>query len=161
MTVKSQHIETQIQPYVVKILMAISLLESIIPAFVSLFIGPWSDKYGRRPILLTTFSVPSVLSGGTCALITGIYCYISDVAKAKSRALRMVLNEASLCAGMMIGNVLTGYIYEATNAITVFSISSTLLFLALLYVYAFVMESLKPEQIMTAGNVDINNSIKL
>uniref|UniRef100_A0A1B0B241 Major facilitator superfamily (MFS) profile domain-containing protein n=1 Tax=Glossina palpalis gambiensis TaxID=67801 RepID=A0A1B0B241_9MUSC len=156
-----QHIETQIQPYVVRILMAISLLESIIPAIVSLFIGPWSDKYGRRPILLTTFSVPSVMSGGTCALITGIYCYISDVAKAKSRALRMVLNEASLCAGMMIGNVLTGYIYEATNAFTVFSISSTLLFLALLYVYAFVVESLKPEQIMTAGNSKIREFFRL
>uniref|UniRef100_A0A1A9WMU3 Major facilitator superfamily (MFS) profile domain-containing protein n=1 Tax=Glossina brevipalpis TaxID=37001 RepID=A0A1A9WMU3_9MUSC len=177
-----QHIETEIQPYVAKILMAISLLESIIPAIVSLFIGPWSDKYGRRPILLTTFSgyligriiatilifistkiiispwlfllcsIPSVLSGGTCALITGIYCYISDVAKAKSRALRMVLNEASLCAGMMIGNVLTGYIYEATNAITVFSISSILLLLALLYVYVYVVESLKPEQIVIAVN---------
>ncbi|KAL9916081.1 proton-coupled folate transporter-like [Glossina fuscipes] len=186
-----QHIETQIQPYVVRILMAISLLESIIPAIVSLFIGPWSDKYGRRPILLTTFSgylisriiatvliyisskvvinpwlfllcsVPSVMSGGTCALITGIYCYISDVAKAKSRALRMVLNEASLCAGMMIGNVLTGYIYEATNAFTVFSISSTLLFLALLYVYAFVVESLKPEQIMAAGNSKIREFFRL
>uniref|UniRef100_A0A1A9VPF0 Major facilitator superfamily (MFS) profile domain-containing protein n=1 Tax=Glossina austeni TaxID=7395 RepID=A0A1A9VPF0_GLOAU len=186
-----QHIETQIQPYVARILMAISLLESIIPAFVSLFIGPWSDKYGRRPILLTTFSgylvsriiatvliyisskviinpwlfllcsVPSVLSGGTCALITGIYCYISNVAKAKSRALRMVLNEASLCAGMMIGNVLTGYIYEATNAITVFSISSTLLFLALLYVYAFVVESLKPEEITAAGNSKIREFFRL
>lgn len=33
-------------------------------------------------------SVPSVLSGGTCALITGIYCYISDVAKERKRALR-------------------------------------------------------------------------
>lgn len=119
--------------------MARSLLESIIPAIVSLFIGPWSDKFGRRPIVLTTFtgkthiisitiflinttffiykgylvgsvilttltyistkisispwlfllaSVPSVLSGGTCALITGIYCYISDVANEKTRALR-------------------------------------------------------------------------
>lgn len=36
--------------------MARSLLESIIPAIVSLFIGPWSDKFGRRPIVLTTFT---------------------------------------------------------------------------------------------------------
>uniref|UniRef100_A0A1B0GCY2 Uncharacterized protein n=1 Tax=Glossina morsitans morsitans TaxID=37546 RepID=A0A1B0GCY2_GLOMM len=98
----------------------------------------------------------TISNGGTCALIAGIYCYISDVAKAK-----MVLNEPRLCAGMMIGNVLTGSIYEATNAITVFRISSALLFLAPLYVYAIVVKSLKPEQIMTAGNININNPIKI
>lgn len=51
-----QRIEIEVQPYVAKILMARSLLESIIPAIVSLFIGPWSDKFGRRPIVLTTFT---------------------------------------------------------------------------------------------------------
>uniref|UniRef100_A0A1B0FCS9 Uncharacterized protein n=1 Tax=Glossina morsitans morsitans TaxID=37546 RepID=A0A1B0FCS9_GLOMM len=30
----------------------------------------------------------------------------------------MVMNKAILCAGMMVGNVLTDYIYKATNAIT-------------------------------------------
>lgn len=40
------------------------------------------------PWLFLLSSVPSVLSGGTCALITGIYCYISDMAKEKARALR-------------------------------------------------------------------------
>ncbi|KNC31125.1 hypothetical protein FF38_13964, partial [Lucilia cuprina] len=178
-----RRIEIEVQPYVAKILMARSLLESIIPAIVSLFIGPWSDKFGRRPIVLTTFtgyltgsvilttltfistktavspwvfllcSVPSVLSGGTCALITGIYCYISDVAKEKNRALRMVLNEASLCAGMMVGNVASGYLYAATDAVTVFIISSSLMLLALLYVIVFVVESLKPEQIHAGSKV--------
>lgn len=57
----------------------------------------------------------------------------------------MVLNEASLCAGMMIGNVASGYLYAATNAVTVFAISSSLMFVALLYVMIFVVESLKPE----------------
>lgn len=56
MFVSFKRIETQVQPYVARILMARSLLESIIPAIVSLFIGPWSDKFGRRPIVLTTFT---------------------------------------------------------------------------------------------------------
>ena len=61
----------------------------------------------------------------------------------------MVLNEASLCTGMMVGNVASGYLYAATNAVTVFSISSCLMLMALMYVVVFVVESLKPEQIHT------------
>uniref|UniRef100_A0A034VGW4 Proton-coupled folate transporter n=1 Tax=Bactrocera dorsalis TaxID=27457 RepID=A0A034VGW4_BACDO len=182
-TKEAEEIETRVQPYVARILMARSLLESIIPAFVSLFVGPWSDKFGRRPIILATYtgyltgciiltilafiatkvvispwlfllsSVPSVISGGTCALITGIYCYISDVAKEKARAVRMVLNEASLLAGMMFGNVLSGYVYAATNVVTVFAISALLMLLALLYVFIFVVESLRPDQIHTGSKI--------
>ncbi|KAH8355685.1 proton-coupled folate transporter [Drosophila serrata] len=176
-------IEIVVQTYSANIMMTTSLLESIIPAFASLFLGPWSDKFGRRPILLTTFtgyltgaiilivitritmstnispwwfllsSVPSVLSGGTCALITGIYCYISDVAKERKRALRMVLNEASLCTGMMVGNVASGYIYAATNALTLFAIAGFLMTLALMFVFCFVPESLNPADIHTGSRL--------
>lgn len=135
-----QKIEGQVQEYASTITMISSMLESTVPAIVSLFLGPWSDKFGRRPILLSTFtgenaiwishdlvnsikyqsyfvgylfsaiilvvltqittavnispwwfllsSVPSVFSGGTCALITILYCYVSDVATENKRAMR-------------------------------------------------------------------------
>lgn len=50
-----QDLEAKLETYASKIFMARAVLESIIPAFISVLIGPWSDKFGRRPILLSTF----------------------------------------------------------------------------------------------------------
>lgn len=140
----AQDLEAKLETYASKIFMARAVLESIIPAFISVLIGPWSDKFGRRPILLSTFCgkpivgvalalsefncnfsfcayvgyflayailsivaivstvilvnpwfylvafVPLSLLGGTCALITGVFCYISDISFERDRAFRFV-----------------------------------------------------------------------
>lgn len=95
-----------------------SMIESIIPAAVSLFIGPWSDKFGRRPVMLTStfgyflcylltsimsyFStiflinpwfylitiVPVTLTGGSCTLIISMFAYLTDVTNQKNRAVK-------------------------------------------------------------------------
>lgn len=33
-------------------------------------------------------SIPASLSGGTCTLITGVFCYITDVTNEKNRAIK-------------------------------------------------------------------------
>lgn len=71
--------------------------------------------------------------------------------------IRMVLNEASLCTGMMVGNVASGYIYAATNAVTLFLIAGSLMTLALAFVYLFVPESLNPANIHTGVSVLFQN----
>ncbi len=48
-------IEKLVQPYAAKFFMAKTIVESLLPALVSLFIGPWSDKFGRKPVIVTTF----------------------------------------------------------------------------------------------------------
>lgn len=122
--------------------MTSSVITSVLPAFLSLFIGPWSDKFGRRPVLVATFSgkpfiliiikkkinatkpvrqiaafighsittilaaislatplnpwvyilsnVPLALTGGTCALITMVFCLVSDVSDEGGKARRYV-----------------------------------------------------------------------
>lgn len=35
------------------VIMSKSLMTSILPSFLILFLGPWSDKYGRKPLLIT------------------------------------------------------------------------------------------------------------
>lgn len=182
-TPEAKKIEETVQEYVTNIILAQSILESVIPAFVSFFLGPWSDKFGRRPVIILTYtgyllayiimgaltllsqhaeispwvyllsSLPSVFFGGICALITVIYCYISDVAVSKARDLRMVLNEASILIGMTVGSVASSFIYEATNVLTVFAISCSVMVLALIYVLFFVPESLREDQISSGSRI--------
>lgn len=52
---KTKYIEDEIQPHVATIMMTISLLTSIIPAIMSLFLGPWTDKFGRKKVICATF----------------------------------------------------------------------------------------------------------
>lgn len=64
-------IEELIQPVVAKILMTISMMNGIVPGVLSLFLGAWSDKFGRKKIIcagycghaiaLALFSVLSLL----------------------------------------------------------------------------------------------------
>lgn len=68
----TEEIEKKIQPKVAEIIMATNLMHSIIPAIMSLFLGPWTDKYGRKKIIFSTsmgftltlacFCVVSILS---------------------------------------------------------------------------------------------------
>lgn len=51
----TKEIEEVIQPQVAKIMMTSTLLNAVIPAVLSLFIGPWSDKFGRKKVIVSTF----------------------------------------------------------------------------------------------------------
>lgn len=52
---RNSSIEQDIQPYVANILMTISILNSIFPTFLSLFLGPWTDTYGRKKVINCIF----------------------------------------------------------------------------------------------------------
>lgn len=108
------------QPYVANIMMAKQLIELIGPAVIGLFVGPWSDRFGRKPVIVIALSgyflssaitmiisyvsithmvnpwlyllacIPIALSGSYCALLTGTYCYISDITSPENRAMKYV-----------------------------------------------------------------------
>lgn len=52
---KTAELEEKVQPYATVILMSRSIIEAIIPPILCFFIGPWSDKYGRKPVILFSF----------------------------------------------------------------------------------------------------------
>lgn len=51
----TKEIEEEIQPEVATINMVTNLINSIIPAVVTLFVGPWSDKFGRKKVICASF----------------------------------------------------------------------------------------------------------
>lgn len=61
--------------------MFLAYLTTAVITFIALYmpINPWC-------YLLS--SIPVLLSGGSCSLITGIYCYLTDTTNASDRALR-------------------------------------------------------------------------
>lgn len=52
----TKELEELIQPYAASYQMYTNLISTIIPAILSLFLGPYSDKFGRKKILNSTFS---------------------------------------------------------------------------------------------------------
>lgn len=181
-TQEIEDLEQQVQPYTATILMSRSLIESIIPTMCSMFIGPWSDKYGRKPVLLSTFIgsffsyglvalicflsgryeidpwyyilayIPAALSGGNCALITGVFCYITDVTSEKNRAVKMGVLEAAIFGGLLLGVLSSSYILRWTNATTVFAIAAGAIFLGILYIVFYIEESIQPDELDNSTN---------
>jgi MFS transporter, PCFT/HCP family, solute carrier family 46 (folate transporter), member 1 len=66
-------VELEVQPSVANINSSILLLNSIIPALLSLLLGAWTDKFGRKKLLMTSFTGYTL----TLGLIT-LFSFISD-----------------------------------------------------------------------------------
>ncbi|XP_065368039.1 probable peptidoglycan muropeptide transporter SLC46 [Calliphora vicina] len=177
-----QEIETEIQPYVANLFMIRTLLESIVPAICGVFIGSWSDHYGRKPLLLVSmigFSctyviaaiicelsnyypvnpwyyilavIPHSILGGNCVFSVAAFCFISDVTDTKTRPYRMISLEAFLSIGLMAGSLLSSFVYAATSATFTFSLSGVLMCLATAYIALYVPESLKFKSTETESN---------
>lgn len=165
-------LETVAQPYVSKLLMYRMLIVTIIPGVLTLFAGPWSDKYGRRPILITTLSgftvtyaftavicwsatkmivspwlhlfasIPVALLGSYSTLTTGIFAFMADMSSEEDCAVRMSFLEAALFFGQLMGSLLSGYLLQWYGSTFIFTLSSACSAFALVYVVLYLKEDL-------------------
>jgi PCFT/HCP family folate transporter-like MFS transporter 1/3 len=51
-TEEARQLEALLEPRVTLLHMYKTVIEACFPMFLSLFLGPWSDHYGRKPLLL-------------------------------------------------------------------------------------------------------------
>ncbi|XP_049830278.1 proton-coupled folate transporter-like [Schistocerca gregaria] len=137
-----------------------AIIEGIVPAAVSLFIGSWSDKFDRRPIFLWSFAgntiayslfsglsaikdlapewllLPSVVttfSGGMMNLMAVANIYIADISPEGQKELRLGLLDVSQYLAVMLGSGLSTPLFLSLNYGGVYQLAAGLMVLCLLY----------------------------
>ncbi|KAL1497054.1 hypothetical protein ABEB36_008081 [Hypothenemus hampei] len=167
---ETQHLEQLVEPTATYISLVKNIIESTFGSVLCLFIAPWSDKFGRKPILmlgllggciamllctilaalpylspwyLLLTSVPVVLSGGAPSFITILNAYLTDTTTKEERALRLGLFDVAMAIALLLGNSSSSYLLIATNYVTVYCISIVCHVLALIYTIFFIKESLR------------------
>ncbi|EDX15088.1 GD16622 [Drosophila simulans] len=141
-----QAIETELQAYVANMFLTRTLFESIMPAICGLFVGSWSDQYGRKPLLIvsligfsasalissvicwlssyymvnpwwyTLAAVPHSVLGGWCVFSVAAFCFITDTTDMKTRPYRMIFMEIILFVALTSGSLLSSFVYAATSS---------------------------------------------
>ncbi|XP_076753611.1 putative peptidoglycan muropeptide transporter SLC46 isoform X2 [Xylocopa sonorina] len=153
-------VDKQVQPKASLILMTKSIIESIVPALLSLFLGPWSDIYGRKPIMLSGYIglsllyliisfmtvwdvspwflliayIPYACLGGFSIVLLGTICYISDITSEQERSWQLAWMDALISVGYLIGILVGPEIFQAYGYTVVFATATICCMLAGLYI---------------------------
>ncbi|CAH1110900.1 unnamed protein product [Psylliodes chrysocephalus] len=165
----TKYLEKMVEPTADVILMYKSIADSLFPIFICMIAGPWSDKNGRKPVLLMTLigiglggfimiifsyfenlnpwyfliaSIPSMLTGGGTTYFAITLSYLSDISTPETRGMRMAFYEAALNCGVLLGSVLSSYIFYATNYESVFAIGTGSMLIGIVYTIFLIPESL-------------------
>ncbi|XP_059060801.1 proton-coupled folate transporter-like isoform X1 [Achroia grisella] len=171
-TNETNHLEEEVQKYVTYVSTVITVIESLGPAFLSLFLGVWSDTHGRKPLIVwplfglaitgilivvyallhnlgpwwyTLAVIPLSMSGGFTVLFTGAMCYISDVCISQNTSLRMTMMEISVSAGSVVGSLISSYILKAIGNVYLLLIAATL------FVTAYAITNIRLQESLTGA----------
>lgn len=160
-----------LQSEAARIFVISALFSKVIPAIATFFIMAWSDKYGRKTILVLSFfgsslsiflmflnaqggrfsspwnyayaHIPNALVGASATKSTIIFSYISDVSSPSEKSSRLLFAEIVISIGTFLGTIAVGYLSRSTSAESIFLISLFCLLVSSFWCIIYVDESLK------------------
>lgn len=160
--------DNDIQRYVTNLGMCASLIENIPSVLVVLFLGPWSDKNGRKlPMMFPLIglvlsisiymlnywfeswpaeyilfaSIPTGLCGGSASLFMSINSYIADVSTPETRTSRISLLYGFITVSLPVSMFSSIYIYIYGGYVAIWGTSLTLAAIAFMYLTFFVTDT--------------------
>lgn len=152
-----------------------NVIQSILPSFLLIFLGAWSDKHRRRkpcimmplmgeivtiiaficsvyffyqlPVEFNCFfeAVPPALTGGWFAMFMGVFSYISGISSVETRTLRIGAVNMFSNVSVTIGIAISGVLYKQGGSYGVFGFALSMYIVGLSYAYFRVKEEGNPE----------------
>ncbi|XP_031789519.1 proton-coupled folate transporter-like isoform X1 [Nasonia vitripennis] len=176
---RAKDIEKLVQPHTTIVLIFKSCIDTIFPTIMSLFLGPWSDKNGRKPLLVIPFtgfllsyfslailsnfnanpywfllsSIPSSLLGGFPAILLTFFCYITDITDNQNRAWHLACIQTMILIGMLLGLFVGPAVFSHFGYAAVFCISGITCLIAVLHSIFFVKETVQSDSPQTLKSV--------
>ncbi|XP_030750654.1 tetracycline resistance protein, class C-like isoform X2 [Sitophilus oryzae] len=126
----TEALEKIVQPKADVIMMTKTSIDSVFGAILCLFVGSWSDRFGRKPVIVANFigytvmmwimtafaaleevspwymlmcTIPVVLSGGGASFLAILLAYLTDITSVEHRGLQMGIFEAFMGAAVLLG----------------------------------------------------------
>lgn len=155
--------EKEVQQLISSIDIWKGVIQTALPCIIIMFLGAWSDRTGKRkicimlpiygevltslnnlvnvyffyeiPVQITVFleTLFPAITGGWVTMFLGVFSYISDITSEESRTFRVGLVNFCMTAGLPIGIGLSGFLLQKLGYYGIFSITTVMFILVLLY----------------------------
>lgn len=165
--------ETKVETYGTYIIMCRSITEAFIAPLFGFLLASWSDKNGRRPLMLFGLTgllmsylimtivsslpyispwyfllheIPFCLCGSKIALMTACLSYMSDTIPEHKRGIRLGFLEAAANLGMLVGTSSSSYVFTLFGYSTIYLTCVACQFFSWMFTWFFINDSLHVDE---------------
>lgn len=161
----SEHDEQETQKIVAAMNGYKSIMQSVLPILILLFLGSWSDRHVRRkPCMIlplvgeigTTFgslislyffyqlpvefncfaeAIPQGLGGGWYTMCVGVFTYVTQISTEENRTLRIGAVSVFVTISIGLGSTMSGFLFNKLGFYGVFLLSIAMYTVALIYIH--------------------------